>query len=105
MRVPIPNVIKPKFVMPEYLFLLGGPMWPEGESSSAVARPWSGRDGNLPIMTANPREKLSAGLALIEASLTVSIEHRQRLRVDADSDPLHLKFHYLVAHGNVQSPS
>lgn len=103
--MPVADVIEPQFVMPEYLFLLGGPMWPEGEAPPAVARPRSGHDGNLPIIVTNPREKLSAGFALVEATLAVSIERRQRLRADADSDPLHLKFHDLLAHGNVQSPS
>lgn len=104
-RVPVADVIEPQFVMPEYLFLLGGSMGSEGESSPAVAGPWSGRGDDLPVVTANPREKLPPGFAVVETTLAVSVERRQCLRAEADGDPLHLEFHDLFAHGNAQSPS
>lgn len=103
--MPVTDVVEPQGVLLEDFLLLGSSMGPEREAAPTISRPGSRRRDDLPIVVPNPREKLPAGLALIEPSLPVRVEHRKRLGPDAYRNPLHLERQSRAAHENVHSPS
>lgn len=82
--MPVADVIETELMMSKYFLLLGGPVRPEGKAPAAILRPGSGSRDDLPVVVADARKKLSSGLAMVAATLTVGVECRERLRCYPD---------------------